>query len=56
MKIKCKRGYNAKEILLYLTEYIEKKYSEYLLLNEDIEINVPLKGKDGKICPENDLL
>lgn len=54
MKIKCKRGYNAKEILLYLTEYIEKKYSEYLLLNEDIEINIPLKGKDGKICPEND--
>lgn len=54
MKIKCKKGYNAREILQYVAEYIEKKYSEYPLLDEDIEIDIPLKGIDGKSCPEND--
>ena len=53
MKITCEKGYDARKVLQFVTEYIEKKSLEYPLLAENMEIEISLEGKDGKACPEN---
>lgn len=54
MKITCEKGSSAKNVLQFITEYIEKKAADYPLLAEDLEIEISLKDAAGKICPDND--
>ncbi len=54
MKIICKKGYNAKDALQFITEYIEKKSMKYPLLNEDMAIEISLGDGSGEECPDND--
>ena len=54
MKIVCKKGYNAKDVLQFITEYIEKKSVKYPLLNKDMEIEISLGDVSGEECPDND--
>lgn len=53
MKITCKKGYNAKNVLQLVKEYIEKVGLEYPVLSEDMEIEISLKDINGNVCPEN---
>lgn len=54
MKIICEKGYEAKQVLDFITEYIEKKSMEYPVIAEDMEIDISLKSTDGAVCPDND--
>lgn len=53
MKIICKNGYNVKQTLQLVAEYIEKQNMNYPLLEEDMVIEICLKGRDGESCPNN---
>ena len=54
LKITCKKGYNAKNVLQFLTEYIEKMGLNYPMLKDDMEIEISLKDERGNVCPDND--
>lgn len=53
MKIKCEKGCDAKQVLQFVTEYIEKIGLEYPVLAEDLEIELTLKDPKGELCPDN---
>lgn len=54
MKIICEKEYDAKKVLLFVMEYIEKKGLEYPLLNDAMELEISLKNINGEISPDND--
>lgn len=54
MKIICEKEYDAKKVLLFVMEYIEKKGLEYPLLNDTMELEISLKNTKGEISPDND--
>lgn len=54
MKIVCEKGYDAKKVLQFITEYIEKKGLEYPLLNDTMELKISLKNINGEVSPDND--
>lgn len=54
MKITCKKGHNAQKMLRLVMNLIEKKSLEYPFLDDDMEIEITLRDKDGQIFPEDE--
>lgn len=48
MKIICEKGYHAGNVLRLVAEYLEKRYPEDMLLDENMEITLELKGSEDK--------
>ena len=54
MKIVCKKGTNAQQMLELVGTLIGKLSIESPELAADMELDIQLQGKDGTPCPEND--
>ena len=49
MKIICEKGYHAGNVLRLVAEYLEKRYPDDMILDENMEITLSLKnGKNGQ--------
>lgn len=48
MKIICEKGYHAGNVLRLVAEYLEKRYPEDMLLDENMEITLALKGSEDE--------
>ena len=53
MKIVCKKGSNAQQMLELVQDLVGKLSLEYSELAEDMELELNLQSKDGVPCPEN---
>lgn len=54
MKIVCKKGTNAQQMLELVGTLIGKLSMESPELAADMELDIQLQSKDGTPCPEND--
>lgn len=52
MKIICNKEYNARELLQYIAEYVEKRYPKFPIA-ENMQIEISLKNLEGESCSEN---
>ena len=49
MKIICEKGYHAGNVLRLVAEYLEKRYPDDMILDENMEITLSLKnGENGQ--------
>lgn len=48
MKIICEKGYHAGNVLRLVAEYLEKRYPDDMLLDENMEITLALKGSENE--------
>ena len=53
MKITIPKGTTLENALEHVKNLLAEQYSEYPLLNKDINIYVTLKDEKGKLCPDN---
>ena len=44
MKIICEKGYHAGNVLRLVAEYLEKRYPDDMILDENMEITLSLKN------------
>ena len=50
MKIICEKGYHAGNVLRLVAEYLEKRYPDDMILDENMEITLSLKnGENGQL-------
>ena len=49
MKIICEKGYHVGNVLRLVAEYLEKRYPDDMILDENMEITLSLKnGENGQ--------
>lgn len=48
MKIICEKGYHAGNVLRLVAEYLEKQHPDALILDENMEITLSLKGSENE--------